>query len=65
MIDILGSIPIVVDLKKKSGTIESGKATIVAGILMVVFLFLGEFILGLFGIDIQSFAITGAIIMFL
>jgi multiple antibiotic resistance protein len=65
VIDILGSIPIVVDLKKKTGTIESGKATIVAGILMVAFLFLGEFILGLFGIDIQSFAITGAIIMFL
>ncbi len=65
MIDILGSIPIIIELRKKEGRIQSEKATIVAGILMVIFLFLGESILRLFGIDVQSFAVAGAIIMFL
>jgi len=64
VIDILGSIPIVIDLRKKAGKIESGKATLVAGSLMIVFLFLGESILKLFGIDVASFAIAGAIIIF-
>ncbi|MDQ3393117.1 MAG: MarC family protein [Bacteroidota bacterium] len=65
VIDILGSIPIIIELRKKEGRIQSEKATIVAGILMVIFLFLGESILRLFGIDVQSFAVAGAIIMFL
>jgi multiple antibiotic resistance protein len=65
IIDIIGSIPIVIDLKKKAGNIESVKATIVAGIIMIVFLFLGESILKLFGIDVYSFAIAGAIIILL
>ncbi len=65
VIDILGNIPIVINLKKQTGKIYSGKATIVAGLIMVIFLYLGENILGLFGIDIGSFAIAGAIIMFI
>ncbi len=65
VIDIIGSIPIIIDLRKKSGHIQSEKATIVAGVLMFAFLFLGESILRLFGIDVGSFAIAGAIIMFL
>lgn len=65
VIDILGSIPIIIDLRKKFGHVQSGKATIVSGVIMVVFLFLGESILGLLGIDIASFAIAGAIVMFL
>ncbi len=65
VIDILGSVPIIIDLRKKFGHVQSGKATIVSGFIMVVFLFLGESILGLFGIDISSFAIAGAIVMFL
>ncbi|UXP34002.1 MarC family protein [Reichenbachiella agarivorans] len=64
IIDILGSVPVVLDLRKKSGHIQSAKATIVAGLIMVLFLFLGDKILGLFGIDVGSFAITGALIMF-
>lgn len=64
VIDILGSIPIIIDLRKKFGHVQSEKATLVSGIIMVVFLFLGESILKLFGIDINSFAIAGAIIMF-
>ena len=65
IIDIIGNIPIVIDLRKKSGTIHSARATIVAGLIMVIFLFLGDKILGLFGIDVGSFAIAGALIMFL
>lgn len=65
IIDILGSVPIIIDLRKKFGRIQSEKATIVSGVIMVVFLYLGEGILGLFGIDISSFAIAGAIVMFL
>lgn len=65
IIDIMGSIPIIIDLKKKAGDIESGKATIVAGVIMIAFLFLGESILQLFGIDVESFAIAGAIIILL
>jgi len=63
IIDVLGSIPIIIELRKKSGKIESGKATIVAGSIMVVFLFIGEAILNLFGIDVESFAVAGAIII--
>ena len=65
IIDILGSVPIIIDLKiKAGGNVQSGKATIVAGIIMILFLFLGESILSLFGVDIESFAVAGAIVIF-
>lgn len=64
VIDIIGSVPIIIDLKNKDYTIEPGKATIYGLILMVCFLYLGEAILKLFGVDVQSFAIAGAIIIF-
>lgn len=65
VIDILGSIPIIIDLKKKAGgRIESERATLVAGVIMLAFLFIGESILELFGLDVASFAIAGALIMF-
>lgn len=66
VIDILGSIPIIIDLEMKSGKkINSGIATIAAGALMILFLFLGESILMLIGIDIPSFATAGAIVIFI
>ncbi len=65
VIDIVGNIPIVIELRKKAGHIYSGKATIVSGIIMFMFLFIGEQILNLFGIDHASFAIVGSIIIFL
>ena len=65
VIDIIGSVPIIIDLRKKFGHVQSEKATLVSGMIMIAFLFLGESILKLFGIDISSFAIAGAIIMFL
>jgi multiple antibiotic resistance protein len=66
VIDIVGSIPVIIDLKQKAGGhIESGKATLVAGVLMILFLLVGESILFLFGIDTESFAVAGAIVIFL
>jgi len=65
IIDILGSIPIVIALRKREGHIQSAKATLVSGGIMVLFLFLGQSILQLFALDVESFAVAGAIIMFL
>lgn len=65
VIDVLGSLPVIVDFRRKLGKIESEKTTVVAGLIMVIFLFLGERLLSLFGVDIASFAIAGAIILFL
>ncbi|ANQ50743.1 MarC family protein [Flammeovirga sp. MY04] len=65
VIDIIGSIPIIIDLREKEGKIESLKATVVAGVIMILFLIVGTQILNLFGIDVSSFAIAGAIILFL
>lgn len=64
VIDIVGNIPIVIDLRKKVGHIQSGKASIIAGCIMTVFLFIGKSILNLIGIDVNSFAVAGAFILF-
>lgn len=64
VIDIVGSIPIIIDLRKKVGHIHSEKASIVAAIMMIAFLFIGETILKLIGIDINSFAVAGSFVLF-
>lgn len=64
VIDIIGNIPIIIDLRKKAGHIQSEKASIIAGIIMIVFLFIGKNILSLIGIDVNSFAVAGAFILF-
>ena len=64
VIDIVGTIPIIVDLRQKHGHIESEKASIVAGIIMIVFLFVGEKFLNLIGIDVNSFAVAGSFVLF-
>jgi multiple antibiotic resistance protein len=64
VIDIVGSIPIVVDLRKKAGHIESEKASVVAACIMIAFLFIGEEILKLIGIDTNSFAVAGSFVLF-
>ncbi|GEQ85134.1 UPF0056 inner membrane protein [Patiriisocius marinistellae] len=64
VIDIIGSIPIIISLKEKSGTIKSGRASIIAAIVLIVFLFVGEKILGLIGINVYEFAVAGAFILF-
>jgi len=65
IIDILGSIPIILDIKAKTGSIFPGKTTLVAYGIMLLFLFIGEPLLGIFGVDISSFAIAGSIILLL
>ena len=64
VIDIIGSIPIIVDLRSKIGHIQSEKATVVAAVIMIAFLFLGEEILKLIGIDANSFAVAGSFVLF-
>ena len=64
VIDIIGNIPIILDLRKKVGHIQSEKASIIAGLIMIAFLFLGKSILNLIGIDVNSFAVAGSFILF-
>jgi multiple antibiotic resistance protein len=64
VIDIVGNIPIIIDLRKKVGHIQSEKASIIAGVIMVCFLFLGKSILSLLGVGVNSFAVAGAFILF-
>lgn len=65
VIDILGAIPLIIIIKKRDGRIYAEKATIISAVLMVVFLFLGQSILMLFGLDVASFALAGAIVIFI
>ncbi len=64
VIDIVGNIPIIIDLRKKVGHIQSEKASVIAGIIMTFFLFLGQKILSVIGIDVNSFAVAGAFVLF-
>jgi multiple antibiotic resistance protein len=64
VIDVIGSLPVLLDLQGKVGKIQSEKATLVSGAIMIVFLFVGEQILNLIGIDKNSFAIAGSFIIF-
>ena len=63
VIDIVGNIPIIIDLRKKAGHIQSEKASLIAGVIMIIFLFVGDSILNLVGIDVHSFAVAGAFIL--
>ena len=64
VIDIIGNIPIIISLRKKAGHINSGKASIIAAIVMIIFLFIGERILNLIGINVNEFAVAGAFVLF-
>ncbi|RNC87917.1 MAG: MarC family protein [Winogradskyella sp.] len=64
VIDIIGNIPIIIDLRKKVGHIQSEKASLIAGVIMIVFLFVGERLLSFIGVDVNSFAVAGAFILF-
>jgi len=64
VIDIIGSIPIILKIKGDVGFIEARKASIVAGTIMIVFLFLGQNILKLVGINVESFAVAGSLVLF-
>ena len=64
VIDILGSLPVVIEIRNRAGGIQAIKATLGAGVLMILFLYLGERVLHLFGTDVSSFAIAGAFVIF-
>ena len=63
VIDITGAIPFILELKRKSGEIDAGKATLVAYAILLLFLFIGEPFLKLFGVDIRAFAIAGSFVL--
>lgn len=65
IIDILGSIPIILNVKKKATIFHPFRASAIAFLILVAFLFAGEVILKLFGVDIQSFAVAGALVIFI
>ncbi|MEL6193437.1 MAG: MarC family protein [Bacteroidota bacterium] len=65
IIDIIGNLPIIISLKEKGHFIEPLKTALASGLIMILFLFSGESILSLFGVDIGSFAIAGAIVLFI
>jgi multiple antibiotic resistance protein len=65
VIDILGSIPLLLSLKKKLGGIQELKATLISGALMVLFLYVGEKLLNILGVDKHSFAVGGSIVIFI
>jgi multiple antibiotic resistance protein len=64
VIDIPGSVPIILNLKKQGISVEPGFTTLISGILMVLFLFFGSSILGIFGVEVGSFALAGSLIIF-
>ena len=65
VIDIVGSIPLLHALKKKLGGLHEGKATLISGILMILFLYAGERLLQILGVDKRSFAVGGSIVIFI
>ncbi|MBI1343018.1 MAG: MarC family protein [Terrimonas sp.] len=65
VIDIVGSIPILITLKEKMGGIREFRATIVSGVLMIVFMFVGESFLRILGLDKETFAVGGSIVIFI
>ncbi len=65
IIDIPGSIPIIIDIKSKTGDVNAVRVTLVSFAIFLAFLFIGSPLLGVFGIDVSSFAIAGSFIIFL
>ncbi len=65
VIDIIGSVPILISIKEKMGGINEFKATIISGALMILFLFVGKGFLNLLGLDVKSFAVGGSIVIFI
>ncbi|WP_245860758.1 MarC family protein [Thermoflavifilum aggregans] len=65
VIDILGSIPVLIALKEKLGRIQPVRATLASGLLMILFLLVGEPFLALMGVDIHSFAVAGSVVIFI
>ena len=64
VIDIIGNVPIIIKLKERAGEIESLKASLVALLIMLIFLFFGETLLHVLGVNIKAFAVAGSLILF-
>jgi len=65
VIDVVGSVPMLVSIKQKSGHINAAKVTMISGALMVLFFFIGKPFLNMLGVDIRSFAVAGSIVIFI
>ena len=65
VIDIIGSVPLLLSLKQKMGGIHESKASLISGALMIFFLFVGEKFLSILGVDVKSFAVGGSIVIFI
>lgn len=65
VIDIIGTVPVLISMKSKIGGIREGMVTLIAGALMVLFLYLGKPFLSLLGVDVKSFAVGGSIVLFI
>ncbi len=65
IIDIIGNLPVILSLKEKGTKIEPLKTTLAASLIMIIFLFMGELILSLFGVDLGSFAVAGGVVIFI
>lgn len=63
ILDITGSIPIIIDLQHKTGKVPAFKVTVISWILLTIIYFLGDGVLSLFGVDVESFAVAGSIII--
>jgi multiple antibiotic resistance protein len=65
IIDVVGSVPILISIKEKIGGINELRATLISGALMVLFLYAGEAFLNILGLDVKSFAVGGSIVIFI
>lgn len=65
VIDVVGSVPMLISMKEKMGNINAWKVTLISGALMVLFFFVGKPFLGVLGVDIRSFAVAGSIVIFI
>jgi multiple antibiotic resistance protein len=64
VIDITGSVPIILQIQERGNPVNAFKAAALSGVVLVAFLFIGEIVLGLFSVDISSFAVAGALVIF-
>ena len=65
VIDVVGSVPMLISIKQKAGSISAWKVTLICGLLMILFFFIGEPFLNVLGVDIKSFAVAGSIVIFI
>ena len=65
VIDVVGSVPMLISIKEKTGGINAWKVTLISGALMVLFFFVGKPFLNILGVDIKSFAVAGSIVIFI